>query len=1145
MTRRAIQIVRLTSSNIVLFTWSFLSVLATSRGDAVAQVTAEQSPQPSQGSDLPPAVDMLQHYQSRCKKEILALAQQLDQLNAELEQFFVNRSGPRVLTQVDAAWKRGPDARRLFIELLSVPKKYTGWANAAELPGWFHTPESLLDDALRDKRWEAIRPLLTPAFRQFTSLGWDDPQRDSQPWQTADGRTYEWFLLLKWLGDPPPDAKDFDLTWVARQVGADYVKEWRNLPGETRWFFHGEYWYHVLAKPNPANLSFRAAAIASRSCWQVRPPASRDLFGFVVQKDAVLVDLLELIVAERGREPVAVDWFATAARFYPFLTALQPERNGNGVVALRARDESSSELIRLVNEFQARCDDPAVRSAVTYSLYWYQVRAMPLDGPWQHPVAGWSTWTPQLADAAARATRKAEAQVPDTPARPRQSFADETNDALQVGSERAWREICLRMGRDLAKHPAIQHADSLDVAVDHACGMWRLAFGVEELKEVLAEVPELKNKVKAGDAGATPRASPVRCEVKVVAVEPDRGVTVEVRVDGVPVTDGETSMPFAVRGPWPAWFAARVFPELNWQLVIRVIVLFLVVALTVRSCRRIAYRWQRWVMVSAYAFWVVFFLLVVCQAPAPRPVGQIGGTIEFVVAADKSISSPLQQISAESCLAMFRELVASTRGEQPYEDGLAWYRRYWRDLCTICTPAWLPRRDAPSSHHAGSRLAETEYRLVAGAWGRTVLVGGGRLRASEEDAFRRHLASISYTGEPDLPDALRFGPSAGTTYVVNMVHGDHGALSEPADPLIPPRVPVFTLMPMDPTRDGNAARRLSVPARVQWLKDRSTELTCLTPDGLLGPLYVHHEMSDWKRRADASGGMAQDLDALRTNWWSALANDSKKLADTTEDFARRAFEHFQSQRGATSRTVLRVAPEPWQVLMLLGATALFAALPLCLVRPESSSPLPFVSTLGRLLVTVVLVVLFLPAVQAVDDDVRPYGVSLLSALRPVAWWCALGAAAGATMALGGCVIALCQPAGTYAGFVMRAITFLRVASELLRRMRNVRQIVGGIKDLLGLTFLASAIAWVLACPVRVHTASGFWLAWLPTNYGQSVCLAFLLAWVAGLLLWSEVPRWRHLLHVRPGVRLPRRRVSILPASPPRRLQGVHDVSFPR
>lgn len=332
----------------------------------------------------------------------------------------------------------------------------------------------------------------------------DDPERDSESWRTADGRTYEWFLLLKWLGHGPSDAKEFDREWVTQQLAADYVNQWPELPGETRWFFHGEYWYRVLAKPNLRELPSRPSAIAARLCWPVRHSAAGDLHDFIMQKDAVLADLLALIVAERGREPIAVAWFATAARWYPFLTALRPERAADAVAVLQARDGTSGELTGLVRELQTQCDDPTARDTVMSSFYWYQVKAMRADGTWQAPIAGWSTWTPQFAAAAPAAPRKLDtaAQAPDARVRPANSAAAQAGEPHTLGAERAWREICLRLARLVEKHPAVQRADRLDVAVHHAHGVWRFAFGTEELREVLSETPALKNKIAHDDGVA-------------------------------------------------------------------------------------------------------------------------------------------------------------------------------------------------------------------------------------------------------------------------------------------------------------------------------------------------------------------------------------------------------------------------------------------------------------------------------------------------------------------------------------------------------------------------------------------------------------------------------------------------------------------
>ena len=253
-------------------------------------------------------------YRERCARHVRELSVQLDSRNAALD--VAVSAAPRrgLRAQVEAAWREGPEARRVFRNLLEAPATFTRWAGAAGCPGWFDVRRDVVDRGLEGKQWEAVRPLLLPAFCGVTLLGWDYPERDAVRWQRDEGRSYEWFLLLRSLTSPPDDARDIDRDWVRAEVGASWAEECR-ASGVPRSFFHGQYKYLALADPSRAAgvPRTRANAVARRLCWEARSNDVAAFRGFLEQKEALLGDLLELVAAGHDTEPAAVDWFVCGA----------------------------------------------------------------------------------------------------------------------------------------------------------------------------------------------------------------------------------------------------------------------------------------------------------------------------------------------------------------------------------------------------------------------------------------------------------------------------------------------------------------------------------------------------------------------------------------------------------------------------------------------------------------------------------------------------------------------------------------------------------------------------------------------------------------------------------------------------------------
>ncbi|MHC4400353.1 MAG: hypothetical protein ACYTG0_11820 [Planctomycetota bacterium] len=284
----------------------------------------------------------------------------------------------RLLDRVKEAWTEGPEARRYYRGLLDVAAKYDRWAREAKSSPWLTTPTSVVTDALAGRRWEALRPLLLPMARSVTDLGWYQPEDDAIPWRLSEARSYEWLVLMKWLANTPTDVDIFDVDWVADQVGAATARQWRVERGDTIECFHGQYRYDCLRPPRLAGVptdAERMKIMAARLSWEAAGQNGADILDFIRSKEALLADLLQLMLeADNGKKlPIAVDWFVCGARWFPFLTALKPVRNGNAVEVMTERDNGPENPLACLREIAERAGDPMPQS-LSQAIYWYQIR---------------------------------------------------------------------------------------------------------------------------------------------------------------------------------------------------------------------------------------------------------------------------------------------------------------------------------------------------------------------------------------------------------------------------------------------------------------------------------------------------------------------------------------------------------------------------------------------------------------------------------------------------------------------------------------------------------------------------------------------------------------------------------------------------
>ena len=313
-----------------------ICLLLTARTAAQADVVPRADLPPA---DLSLARELLSIYRGRSNAEIEALTSELENRNNDVQLRILKRKDDQLSEVVKDTWREGTVVRKSYRELLAVTQKYSGWARSAETPRWFDVPQETADEVLRKYRWEAIRPLLVPVSHDVSLFGWNDPDSDRSDWrERPDARLYELFMLLKWLDTVlPPDVKQFEREWVAKEAGADLVAAGTRIR-ETCTFLHGEYQFQILEPPElDVRQPRRVAAALRHVCWE-QNSEDIDFATFVRQKDVFMFDLLSLVADQRGQSRATVDWFTCSARWYPFFTALEPVDTGNGnLEVFRAR----------------------------------------------------------------------------------------------------------------------------------------------------------------------------------------------------------------------------------------------------------------------------------------------------------------------------------------------------------------------------------------------------------------------------------------------------------------------------------------------------------------------------------------------------------------------------------------------------------------------------------------------------------------------------------------------------------------------------------------------------------------------------------------------------------------------------------------
>ena len=259
---------------------------------------------------------LLDLYRERCQRDIESLAQSLDGLDNTIRQRVLSSDDRAIGDAISLAWKQGVEARRLYANLLEVPRRYNLWARRAGLRAEFSVRE---EDTRGNKPREAIRPLILPLLGETARAAWSDRERDKPEWRSSrSAQLYEFLTLLRWLSRK---GDNLDTSWLRQEAGADLVAAWNGQPGRDFTLLQGQYTFKTSrpADQPETPLCLRgvvAALVPERDASGQYPPEVLE------RRDATLVALLQLLAEEQGGD-VAASWFSFACRRGPPFTALQ------------------------------------------------------------------------------------------------------------------------------------------------------------------------------------------------------------------------------------------------------------------------------------------------------------------------------------------------------------------------------------------------------------------------------------------------------------------------------------------------------------------------------------------------------------------------------------------------------------------------------------------------------------------------------------------------------------------------------------------------------------------------------------------------------------------------------------------------------
>lgn len=842
--------------------------------------------------EMPSAKRLREVYRERCRREVESLSTALDRLDAEVLAKIPAEADATLGEAVAFAWSRGARARSLFAALRECPRRYTRWAREAGLPDGFAIGDEVL---VANSRREAIRPLLLPVIDDPARSGWADPEGDAATWKgRPSSRVYEFLMLLRWAAHGAGDVARIDRDWFVHQVE---IAAPASEADDGRSLLHGEYRFAPSGEPLPGDARPRArAALAVLRAPGRIGTKGRGFRHALDAREALLLALLKQAAEDGGA--LESRWLAISGRQFPPFTALRTDfDDASGTLsAMRGRPGSP---VRRAFEALERSGDPESVRLVREAIFWYQARRIGADGRIEPPFVGWTT------DVPGPTPREASSRDGGAIAAPRAGANPPPDPDADVPPESAWRRIGEWVARRIMSGPG-RSAGRLRVVIDNRTP-WRLAFGREELAEILAELGVGGGKievVEGPDAGAA-------ASVVVTRARPGDRIDVELHRPG----RAPEHRTFRVPGAWPPWFATPAgWDRRSWAFaLVAAMAVALVLARAWRDSEpgsareRIA---RPDILLTGLALGAAFLPLAF-DAPIPAASARRGGKVVFVVPTGPEMPPEMKDFVASVCAEACRALSA-------------------RSVAPAASPGGARSRrvDGPGAESRVDLRYEVRCYYWADGSARVQPLGQGRVADATQGSIRAGLdRDLPAGAERTLPPSLSGSPEPGAVMAVILHDGDHGALTPHDGPAARPERPVLSVWLPTPSRDARAARRLDARSRHDRVRRAST--LALSPlrgvegaDGALGTMADGIGLDGLDDAARSPG----DLEAQRAAVWRFGPSERQALSGLARRAGGRAAEMYRGAPPATSRTALRWAPAgsaPPKVLAIAAALVAF------------------------------------------------------------------------------------------------------------------------------------------------------------------------------------------------------------------------------
>lgn len=605
---------------------------------------------------------------------------------------------------------------------------------------------------------------------------------------------------------------------------------------------------------------------------------------------------------------------------------------------------------------------------------------------------------------------------------------------------------------------------------------WVLAFGEGELKETASRLRKPMHFAENDRSGG------LNVVLRVVAVQPDRGITVRLEMDDRVVSEQS----FDVVGPWPVWFAARKRPSVASLWTYTSLILLGLAAWFLLTKPFAEHGPSRRLVSGCFIAGVAITAVMVLEWPIPSPAQELGGVVEFSLPLHAGMPSAIRSFLHRVSVEVYTKLADLAVDEKRPQQQMTWVQR------------WRYAIGSAFSERAGQRVGQTrgfaqlQYRVVPAAWPGNSQIHVGRIHKSEIDRFSRALDSIAYEGEPDLPLSLKYGPPPGTRLVLNLSDGDQGSLLPPPEVVWGERkTTVLSVFLPSPTRDSRTEHRLTLNDRRAWISRRSTETWSLL-EGY--PHSLSNALPALTRNADSSAVSPSDLESMRQSWWSYATRDDHLVGQAASEIADKALNLAPGlgvPEAVASHTVLGLRTG-WQRLLPLAPVVLLG-IPYWLLMPGVPRRRPqrvIVLFVVSVVVPSAILLFFVSAFAAtVSPFTWSYGESLLDAIRPPLW-------------LPVCAAMLTIVARIFFWFL--SAWYPSAYDEIISSRApdvDLGSLLTWLRRSVGLVGISVALVFWFSAPVR---DIGGW-RWWPPDYVSSM-LAGLDLWTIGIFLLFCVQR---------------------------------------